>query len=164
MNEAFSRLEEVLVRLTELHARLLMEADAKRTAIIEGDIDAMEQSLARERELVVLVEAAELDRQAAVETLRAGLGLGEGPLKLTAIIEAADTDWAGRLRAVHVRLKDVVEKLRYRSRQNAELLKASMEHVESFLRALAEACAPKKGYGRDGRAQAGPVSLLDRSA
>lgn len=163
MNEALTTLESVLIRETELHAALLRESEAKRDAIIQGDLDAMEATLDRERELVVLVEAAEVDRVQAVEAVREWMGLAE-PVKLSDIIAAAPATQAGSLRRVHAALKDVIEKLRYRSRQNAELMKASMEHVEGFLRAIAEACAPRGGYGRDGRVHGKSASLINRSA
>lgn len=164
MNDTLTRLEDLLARMTELHAQLLRLSEDKRQAIVEGNIDQMEGALVREQELILEVEAAEAERQEVVESLRGPMELGDGPLKLQTIIDKAEAPQAERLATVHRLLREVVDKLRYRSRQNAELMKASMEHVEAFLRAIAEACAPRQGYGRDGLNRKGALSLLDRSA
>lgn len=164
MEQQWTELTTQLIALTDLHEELLAEADAKRQSIIDGDIDAMEIVLAKEIALVQAVEAAETARQAVVETLRAELAINEEPVKLAMLIERAPEDVGKKLAAVHARLQEILKKLRYRNRQNQELLRVSMAHVDQFMRAVTRACTLSPGYGRDGRIQGTSINLLDRSA
>ncbi len=164
MSDALDKLTRVLSHETELHESLLKVAEDKRSAIIEGDLDLMEESLQQEQVFIAEVEKAEVERIRITAAVQAELGLTEEPVKLARIIEVAPDPQAGGLQTVHRELTEVVTRLRYRTRQNAELMKASMEHVEGFLRAVAEACASQVGYGSDGLKRNTSVSLLDRSA
>lgn len=162
--QLFANLEKILEQLAELHSCLLEAAERKRVVIIEGDIRMMEELLQLELGLVAEVEKAEVDREKIVADAVELLGLDSEKTKLVDIIDKLEPETATGLRNVQERLRVIIDELRYRSRQNAELLKASMEHVEEFLRTVSEAASPEKGYGRDGKRLSGGLSLLDRSA
>jgi len=156
-------LEQVLDREAGLHERLLVAAEAKRQAILKGDLPAMEQLLREEQTLLGEVEREEKSREALAGRARASLGL-PADARLAALIEKAGDPLGARLAAVRERLRAALDKLRYRTRQNAELLRASLQHVEAFLRTVLEAGDPDPQYGRDGRRAGAGLHLLDRSA
>jgi flagellar biosynthesis/type III secretory pathway chaperone len=163
MSATLTELTEVLERETEQNGQLLEEAERKRTAVIEGDLDTLETILRREQALIAEVEAAEARRQPLAEAACRQLGLG-APVKMARIIDKAPAPHAERLADVRARLRGVLDQLRFRTEQNANLLQASIRHVDGFLHMVAETSAPDPVYGRDGRRRAGEFSLLDRSA
>lgn len=160
MNAIISELNAVLQAEAVLHQRLLEEAELKRSAIIYGRLPEMEQILARERELLAQVEQLEAQRMPLVEQARAMFDLAEEPFKLQQLVDKLG-DEGKELAATRNTLKEVLDKLRYRNRQNDELLKASIEHVNSFLRLLSKSGNPtydRKGGKNNNR------SLFDRTA
>lgn len=165
MSVTLRDLEEVLELQADLHARMLIAAAGKREAIIAGDLPKLEKLLALEHKLLSEVEAAEDKRLSLVEVARQELDLDDQPVKLAVIIESAAEPFASRLAHVRERLCNILDELRYRTRQNGELLQAGIEHVQGFLHAVAEATRPQAGYGPDGRlAGFGSFRLLDKSA
>lgn len=164
MSTSLQALEAVLRNETELHASLLEAAEAKRNAIIDGDIDAMETVLKAEEQLIGLVEEAEVIRQDLVRSLQEELQIEQEPVKMSMIL-ACIGEAGATLAKVHEELRAVLDKLRYRSRQNAELLKASMEHVNAFLHLVAQASANNASlYNKKGQRGAGNLGLLDHRA
>ncbi len=163
MNATLQSLAAVLERETNLHGQLLAAAEAKRQAIIHGDLATMEKLLAEERMLIAEVERAESERQRLTAAARQLLQLGE-EAKLPELIARAPEAEGRQLAAVRERLREVLDKLRQRTRRNGELLRASLQHIEGFLRTVLEAADPHPQYDRDGRRAAGPFRLFDRSA
>jgi len=164
MSATLTELEEVLRREVDLHQELLEAAEGKRTAIILGDLKGLEDLLQRENRLIAGVEAEEAKRAGLIAAARTEFDLQEDPVRMQAIIARAPEPHAERLQRVRERLRETLDALRYRTRQNAELLRASIAHVDGFLHMVAQAGSPEALYGRDGRRKTGEFSLLDRSA
>ena len=165
MSRILSELEDVLREEADLHARLLIAAEGKREAIIKGDLPMMEDILRKENALLHEVEAAEDRRVSLAQQAREDLGIDDSAVKLSLIISAAAEPHASRLQKVRESLRLILDELRFRTRQNGELLQFSLDHVEGFLRAIAEACTPDTGYGRSGKNSApSGLRLLDQSA
>lgn len=164
MRELWDALARVLEKEADLHESLIVAAEHKRNAIIEGDLSAMETLLRHEQNLAAEIEAAERERIAIVEKARAAFALPAGEIKLVTLIEKADSSDKTRLQELRERLREILNRLRYRTRQNAELLKASLDHVHTFLKLVAEAAAGGPRYDRNGRRASSNLSLLDRSA
>ena len=53
---------------------------------------------------------------------------------------------------------------RFKDRINAELLRASLEHVDAFLRSVREASGATSSYNPRGKSQSGGRSLIDHNA
>lgn len=162
MEPPLQTLETVMHDHIRLHTELLDAAGRKRDAIITGDIDLMERTLATEYELIRQVESAETLRTVLVEQLRAEWGLDEEPLRMRTILEHAPEAAREVLGGLHEELRDLLDRLRYRSRQNAELLQASMEHVNAFLRLVQDATRQNPTYGREGQREGASRSLINR--
>lgn len=165
MDKQLTTLLALFNQLVQLHAALLAEAELKRTAIIEGDIVGMENILERENALIMGVESAEVTRSTLMEELAADLKVTKRPLTVSMLLErlprSPDTL---SLAQAKDKLKSVLEKLRFRSRQNEELLKASIEHVKGFLKMISEASTVNKTYNHKGTTGRGNLRLLDRTA
>lgn len=165
MSEHLERLEALLAKHQELHAALLAAAEEKRQAIIRGDLDAMQHVLQTEEQLLAEVKETEREREVAAREASVALGLADESLKLEALIARAPAAAGRRLKQSQKDLRATLDALRRRTRQNRELLHASIEHVQAFLRLVMESLRPSpKLYGRDGKRHGGAVGLLDRRA
>ncbi len=156
-------LEQVLTELAVLHEGLLVCAHHKREAILKGDIVKMEEILKDETALMNQVAGFEDKRKGLVDQASQELAIKSTPVKLAMIIERLSGDAKTALETVHARLKNALNSLQYRTRQNAELLAASMEHVNHFLSMVREVAGGKQKstYGPKGRNGGGQVKTFD---
>lgn len=164
LRRAAGMLEAILIRQTDLHREMLQVADEKRDAIVNGDLAKLEKAVSEEKKLVARVEDEEKRRLAVMPLIRSGLGLDDSVEKLADIVSRLPEPERSRLLGARDALKEVLEACQLKTRHNAELLKASLEHIESFLRSLSDAASPDANYRRDGRKSGGGPTLIDRNA
>ncbi len=160
MNPLIAKLNAVLLQEAALHQKLLEEAEAKRAAIIAGRLPEMEQILERERAIIAEVNRFEERRQELVLQTREKYQITQEPFKLQQLADLLGEE-GKELAQTRQLLKEVLDKLRYSNRRNDELLKASIEHVNSFLRLLSQ--NGNKTYDRKGNS-GGNRPLFDRTA
>jgi hypothetical protein len=154
-------LTQILRTESDLHAEFLVALNTKRQAIIAGDIAAMEKTLATEYTIVEKIrEQEELRRAATAALTPAG---ATAPKNLTALLEKFPADETLELRAAQTRLREQLLQLRLKTRQVAELLKASLEHVTGFLQIVGEVGAGKI-YNREGKITPCGAQFINRSA
>ncbi len=163
LKRAIGMLEAILVRQTSIHEEMLVVAAAKQDAIIKGDLEKLEKAVVEERALVAKIEEEEKKRQAVLPLVKSGLDAPAEMEKLADIISLMPEPEKSRMTEVRERLKGILEDCQIRTRHNAELLKASLEHVEAFLRTLSEETARDKTYTRAGKKRGGGPGLIDRS-
>ena len=164
LKRAIGMLEAILGRQIECHRNMLQIAEEKQQSIVTGDLEKLEQVVANERKLVALIEDEESKRKAVMPLVRSGLGLDDSVEKLADVISHMPQPEQDRMMGVRNILKELLEACQIKTRHNAELLKASLEHVESFLRTVSEAATPETGYRRDGKRSGGGPTMIDRSA
>lgn len=163
LKRAIGMLEAILVRQTDLHRQMFEVAGRKQDSIIAGDLAALEKEVMEEKRLVAEIEDEERRRQAVMPAVKSGLGIDESVEKLGDIIPAMPEPEREKMTKVRDDLKAILQQVQLKTRHNAELLKASLEHVEAFLRSLAEAAAPDANYGKDGKRSSGGPTIIDRS-
>ncbi|MDR1535601.1 MAG: flagellar protein FlgN [Planctomycetota bacterium] len=164
LRRGIGMLESILVRQIDLHREMLALAEDKREAIIAGNLEKLEKTVAEEKRLVSGIAAEEKRRLAVMPLIKAGLGLDDSPTRLGELLPGFPEPEGGRLAGIAADLRAAVEAVQVRNRHNAELLRTSLAHVESFLRSLAGAVRAGANYrGDGGRAAPGPA-ILDRSA
>jgi flagellar biosynthesis/type III secretory pathway chaperone len=163
LKRAIGMLEAILARETDVHREMLAVAESKQAAIVQGDLEALEKSVTDERRLVVRIEDEERKRLAVMPLVKSGLGADDGVEKLADVIAMMPEPERGRMSEVRDELKVVLEACQLRTRHNAELLKASLEHVDAFLRSLSDATSKDATYKRNGKRSGGGPGLIDRS-
>lgn len=164
LKRAIGMLEAILTRQIGIHREMLTVAQAKQEAILKGDLEKLEKAVIDERKLVARIEEEEEKRATVMPMVRKGLELDASVEKLQDVVEAMPEPERTRMRDVRSELKGLLEECQLKTRHNAELLKASLEHVEAFLRTISEAVAKETGYGRDGKRSGGGPAFIDRSA
>jgi flagellar biosynthesis/type III secretory pathway chaperone len=163
LKRAIGMLEAILVRQTAIHRDMLVVAADKQDAIIKGDLEKLEKAVMDERALVAKIEDEENRRVAVMPLVKSGMKVPADVEKLEGIIDFMPEPEKTRMTAVRSELKTVLEECQIRTRHNAELLKASLEHVEAFLRSLAQETAKDNTYTRNGKKSGGGSGLIDRS-
>ncbi len=162
LKRAIGMLEAILKREVDIHREMIAVAVNKRDSIIEGNIARLEGAVADEKKLVGRIEEEEKKRLAVMPLVKNGLGLALHVEKLRDVIEAMPEPERGRLLATRNELKQVMEESQLKARANAELLKASLEHLDSFMRSLNDAVQKDATYKRDGKKAGGGPSIIDR--
>lgn len=160
---AVGMLSGILTRQTGLHREMLALADAKRDSIIKGDLEKLERVVADEKKLVAGIEDEEQRRLAVMALLKTNLGLDASTEKLSEVILHLPEAERVELAAIREELKAVLEECQMKTRHNAELLKTSLEHVETFLRSIGEAASRDASYRRNGKRSGGGPTIIDRS-
>ncbi len=163
LKRAVGMLEGILERQIEIHKEMIVVADAKKESIIKGDIALLENTVAEEKKLVGRIEEEEKKRQAVMPLVKKGLGLGDDVVKIIDVIEHLEEPEKNRLLAVRTELKELLETCQLKTRHNAELLKASIEHVETFMKSLNDAIQKDNIYNKEGKRAGGGPSIIDRS-
>ncbi len=165
MKSTVDNLMAILEHMTALYAKLLKQAEAKRDAIIAGDITALEKILEQEYRLLEKVNKAEGMRSLLSDKLEdeCGVARSKRPLKLKSLIALLGAKGKG-LAEVQSKIKQVLERFRYRNRQNEELLKASIAHVDDFMNMIKGRAGKNTTYDKSGHNSGGGLSILDRRA
>ena len=165
MKSVIENLEAVLKHMSGLYSELLTQGEIKRDAIISGDIDILEEVLTKEYELLDKVKKAEEIRVALSSQAEDELGIAQDkkPVKLRTLINLWGKKAEGLLHAQN-EIKEVVEKFRFRNRQNEELLKASITHVNDFMNLIKDRAGKNKTYNKSGHDRSGGLNILDRRA
>lgn len=164
LKRAIGMLEAILIRQTEAHRLMLKVAENKQQAIMKGDLALLEQTVIEERKLVAQIEEEEKKRLTVMPLVKSGVGADDSVEKLMDVIALMPEPERAHMTKVRDDLRSILEACQIKNRHNAELLKASLEHVESFLRTLSEATSPDKNYRKDGKRGGGGPSIIDRSA
>jgi hypothetical protein len=163
MTEAMQELESILDEHAKQHLELLELEEAKRRAIIENDTARLDHITRQEEEIVQHVSVREEKRKACMAEIGPALGL-EANASMGDLLEAAP-DWRESLQPKRDRLRKVLGDLSHRSKQNADLLCLSLDHIQSFFDALNEARSVSNTYSRGGGRKVGEhVRILDQTA
>ncbi len=164
LKRAIGMLEAVLNRQIALHRGMLKIADDKHDSVMRGDLEKLEKTVAEERKLVARIEEEEKNRRAVMPLVRSALKLPESVEKLPEVIAAMPEPERSRIAPVRNELKRLLEECQQKTRHNAELLKASIEHVEAFLRTISEAAKGDANYNQKGKKAGGGPTIIDRNA
>ncbi len=165
MKSVIENLGAVLRHMSALYSELLKQGEIKRDAIIGGKIDVLEEVLDKEYELLDKVKKAEQIRAALSNQAEDELGIAQDkrPVKLKFLIELWGEKAQG-LQKAQDEIKDIINKFRYRNRQNEELLKASISHVNDFMNMIKDRAGKNKTYNKTGHDHSGGLNILDRRA
>ncbi|MDR2390481.1 MAG: flagellar protein FlgN [Planctomycetota bacterium] len=164
LKRVIGMLEAILVREIGLHRELIVLAGDKRESILKGDLEKMEKTVTAEKRLVTMIGDEERKRRAVMPLLKSGLGLDNSVERLEEIIRVFPEPERGKMGAVRAELLEAVEAVQMKSRHNAELLKASLAHVEAFFRGIVESAGADSTYGRNGGRIGNGPAIIDRSA
>ena len=139
-------LEVVLQTEENLYLRLRDVLRREELQLVELDPAQIADTVDQKRSLAEEGRLLEDSRRALTSTLARSLGLGDQPVKLSALIELLD-DEAGRLPELHARLSALIQSTRGLLEANGSFSERSLRRVQETLRMLGRAVPEKVGYG-----------------
>jgi hypothetical protein len=169
VSRAFQELIEALASEAVAFEELVGWCRAERDLLVSGDVPALNENLARQRDVLARLGEVEVRRRGALDGWRDGLaGPVPGPAPgLREVIALAPPEAAVELRKLHERLTGAGEELRRLARSNYFLAMKGLEFVDATVRIIAGGVL---GAGSSTYAAAGqptPVSgramLVDRT-
>lgn len=139
-------LEVVLQTEENLYLRLREVLRREELQLIELDPAQIAETVDQKRSLAEEGRLLEDSRRALTSGLGRSLGLGDQPVKLSALIELLDAE-AGRLPELHGRLSALIQSTRGLLEANGSFSDRSLRRVQETLRMLGRAVPEKVGYG-----------------
>ncbi len=139
-------LEVVLQTEENLYLRLRDVLRREELQLVELDPAQIADTVDQKRSLAEEGRLLEDSRRALTSALARSLGLGDQPVKLSALIELLD-DEAGRLPELHGRLSALIQSTRGLLEANGSFSERSLRRVQETLQMLGRAVPEKVGYG-----------------
>ncbi len=168
MNKALlAQLAAVINEEIRVFHRLLEALREEQRAIVEDDIESIEQCVTMQREIAVAAHGLEARRIRAVENLARQMDLEPDNISLSRLVEALEGPHAEELAQMREKLLELNGKIRTVSENNAFLIRQSLRYTERCLDILTGQQVGERGvYGQFGRARrhAGARSFLNHTA
>ena len=163
MTPHIGRLLEILKEHEACTLAITRLEEEKRQAILTNKPEQIEDIVKREQ--VLADETQALDRKRVAHSAAVAQRLGLPPeAKVEEIAEKAAGDEAKLLRQARASLRQALLAMRKIMNHNTELLRYSLEHVRSFLGAIATAKSGPGNYRPNGRRESGASSLFNQTA
>jgi flagellar biosynthesis/type III secretory pathway chaperone len=147
--------------------RLLEALQDEQRAIVEDDIEVIEQCVAVQQEVAVAAHHLEAKRVRIVGQLAEHLDMEPQNVSLSRLVEALEGPRAEELAQMREKLLELNGKIRSVSENNAFLIRQSLRYTERCLDILTAQRPTQRGvYGQFGkvRRSAGSRSFLNQTA
>lgn len=147
--------------------RLLESLQGEQQAIVEDDIEKIEECVAVQGEVAAAAHQLEAKRIRIVEQLAQQLDLEPQNMSLSRLVEALEGPRAEELTQMRAKLLELNGKIRSVSENNAFLIRQSLRYTERCLDILTAQSPTQRGvYGQFGkvRRSAGSRSFLNQTA
>ncbi len=164
MNELLDELSSVLEREVNCYQELIQSARAEQQALIRGKLQELKLAIEAQELLIASTKALEETRRQIGRTLAGRLGVSNGDLTLTRLIELGYDDEAGRITALRDKVRQVVRELDRLNAGNAQLINSSIEFINQTMWVLLQPRTGKTTYSPEGNtdAPAPGKALVDR--
>ena len=150
---------DIIQEQLQLHEQLLSLSTEKKTILIEGSLERLEKLIKNEHRLIQEVQYLERDRFAMVKQLAEVLKISPDRVTISFLIDVVQSSEEKQLMA---ELKDnfqrVIEELTRINEINSNLLKQSLEYIQTTMEAITEDPGedivytnPTKMVGRKGK-------------
>jgi flagellar biosynthesis/type III secretory pathway chaperone len=164
VSDPFRDLTEVLAEQAAELRGLVPLLDAQQTALTRADTAAVATLVSEQAPILRRLLQLDRRRQTLAVALAAHLGVGPGPLSLSALLARIPSP-PRPVTALQQELRELLAVVDRRNRRNAFLLQRAMTYVGGLLRVVAGP-EPAPVYSATGQPAAPPATprLLDRSA
>ena len=164
MNGLLEELSSVLEREVGCYEDLIESARSEQQALIRGKLEELKLAIEAQELLIGSTKALEETRRQIGRVVAERLGLSNGDLTLTRLIELGHDDESGRIAALRDKVRHVVQELDRLNAGNAQLINSSIDFVNQTMWVLLQPRAAKPTYSPDGNtdAPAPGKALVDR--
>jgi flagellar biosynthesis/type III secretory pathway chaperone len=159
LSEYFKYLTELLDKELATFRLMLAALDSEQRALIDNDIQGLDEAVATQKALVQRASTQELARVKIIRQMAPMMHEDPKTLTLRRLIDLAEESFAGRLTAQREELVILQDQLRKNNRQNAVLIKQSMKYVDKTLLILMGGSSNGSRYVRTGKADTSKSNL-----
>jgi len=158
------QLIDTLAREAALFESFLGQLEEQRQALLNNDVDRLNEVTAAMREKYVESQTIVRQREELVEQIKRANNL-DGDVNVTRLVELVDEQQAGRLSHMRDLICGLDEKIVQVRNQNAMLLNRSREFIVKSMQMLSQVGRPEGGYSPQGSpAGEGSRVMVDRRA
>ncbi len=140
MATLIDNLVDVLEEQVSLYEELLVLSKEKKKAIINNNIDLLQQITSAEVVITNKTQKLEKDRMESVSDIALVLGKSEKDLTIYKIIELVNTDEdKAKIKNVADKIKKVIDELKIENDNNHALLKTALDYIDFNLNVIRSA-------------------------
>jgi flagellar biosynthesis/type III secretory pathway chaperone len=150
LDDTVAELKIILEEELCTHRDLLDLSHRERKAIIEGNIDQLQNIVSRKGEIIAHVKTLEERRQQVSAKAGHDLELGTPDITLKDLIEHMDTSQRKIFQSIHDDLIFILKQLGRINRLNARLISRSFEYVDNNIKFFVESALHNTTYGKGG--------------
>ncbi len=165
MTEAWRELLDLFEQMSVCYEQMIALAEEKRNALINVNVEAVNQIISKEEKLVKEIGVLENDRLEIVERIAREGGWTDNKIKLLDLVERAPEEVSDEMKKVGQRLADIVMQIALLNGINNNLLKQAMHIIEYNINVLSQAQASPvygAGGGTQPEGKSAGLSFLDR--
>jgi len=163
MNEIIEELIAVIAKEIEAFEELLKTLREKQRAIVEGEVQKLNNSVENEVRLARETKHLEVERIEQSQRIAEKLALENITPKLSEIIENVEHSYAQRLTEQRQLLRDRVSEIQILNKKNQYLLNYSLSFIEQTMDMLFAGNESKNIYKKDGKLKKEVKQVIDRS-
>ena len=152
MNDYITYLSALLEKEIATFRLLLESLEAEQQALVQHDINTLEEVVETQKALTLRAADQEKDRIRIIRQMASILQESSETLTLGRVIELVDAPQAEQLQELREELLALQENLRKANRHNSLLLRQSMKYVDKSLQILTGSGPSGNVYGRPGKA------------
>jgi|GEM_PF-3805626 len=151
MNHELVKLKDVISKEIKAYQDLLVLAKKKREILVKNAVEALEETVYQEEELLSAVHRCEKERTMAVEAVATSLGLSTEGLTFQQIIDAMPEADQTSFALMRAELKDVIAQLARANALNRMLLETHMSYISFCVGALTDHTKGLDMYSASGK-------------
>jgi len=151
MESIIEELIAIISREIEAFNKLLEALHSKQRAIVEGEIDRLNESVREEHALASQTKSLEVERLETARELAKELSLDNLNPKLTEIIAKVEQKYAQRLQEQRDLLRALIDKIQHLNKSNQFLLDYSLRFIEKSMELLLNGEEKASLYKADGK-------------
>jgi len=137
----------------KLYTQMLEEAESKTDVIVKGDVNTLQETTLKEQKIINELGKLNNAREQIVAQIAKKADKRPEELTVSGLVDILPEDKAKMLASTRDKLKDTIEKLKYRNDLNQKLLNNAIEFVNFSLNLIMQPGPQTAQYGRKGLEQ-----------
>jgi len=157
MDQLLDQLMTCLHRQYDLYGELLDQFARERQAVLQSDLNGLQEVLQTKERLLQAIRRVELERHGVLERLAGELAIDPAALTLSRLAQVSAEPFASRLTRFGSEFQGLVQTIQDESNRNRSLCLQALQFVNGSIRLLSSLVAAGPVYRRSGK-----VGLEDR--
>ncbi len=165
-NKQINKLIKILEQEYELYHELYKLASSKKEAIIENNVQELNNLIEKDEKVINSFNQLESERNQLLDDLKDNYNLETENLNYSRLIKELSDPWKEKMTQIRNKLLDVIDKLNQQNEQNKVLLKEAIKLNNFSYKMIAQILEPdNKTYKKDKKDKDERINhIIDRKA